>query len=184
MELDIANREFSPAVRRLQALGQNAPFEHGRRQLQMLAGQEVTAKSVDRKAEEIGEDIARRRTTLGQFRVAGGFPNSGRKPHCFPLFISLYVLPKKIYRVRRARLMFGFRQPVKLVGEFLIALRKAERMRSLGLGKEMRVPLNRDDSKHVMTKDGVADLIGLPVELETLKFRGLGQGREGVRNGR
>jgi hypothetical protein len=53
--------EFSPGVRRMQALvGQQAPFDHGREQLKVLAGLEVTTKSVERTAETIGGDIARR----------------------------------------------------------------------------------------------------------------------------
>ena len=59
VELDIENTEFSPGVRRMQALvGQQAPFDHGREQLQLLAGLEVTTKSVERIAEAIGTDIA------------------------------------------------------------------------------------------------------------------------------
>ena len=61
VELDIANTEFSPGVRRMQALvGQQAPFEHGREQMKLLAGLEVNAKAVERTAEAIGGDIARR----------------------------------------------------------------------------------------------------------------------------
>ena len=60
-ELDIENTEFSPGVRRMQAaVGQDAPFEHGRQQLQLLAGIKVAAKSVERNAEAIGEHIAAR----------------------------------------------------------------------------------------------------------------------------
>ncbi|MGH9658179.1 MAG: hypothetical protein ACRD96_06520 [Bryobacteraceae bacterium] len=60
VELDIENTEFSPGVRRMLALvGQQAPFEHGREQLKVLAGLEVTTKAVERVAEAIGEDIAR-----------------------------------------------------------------------------------------------------------------------------
>ena len=59
VELDIENTEFSPGVRRMQALvGQQAPFDHGREQLQLLAGLEITTKSVERIAEAIGTDIA------------------------------------------------------------------------------------------------------------------------------
>ena len=58
-DLDIEHSEFSPGVRRMQALvGQDAPFDHGREQLRLLAGLEVTAKSVERAAESIGADIA------------------------------------------------------------------------------------------------------------------------------
>ena len=61
VELDIENTEFSPAVRRMQALvGQQAPFAHGREQMQLLAGLEVTTKSVERTAEAIGDDIVQR----------------------------------------------------------------------------------------------------------------------------
>jgi hypothetical protein len=61
VELDIENTEFSPGVRRMQALvGQAAPFDHGREQMKVLAGLEVTTKSVERTAEVIGADIAQR----------------------------------------------------------------------------------------------------------------------------
>jgi hypothetical protein len=61
VELDIENREFSPGVRRMQALvGQAAPFDHGREQMRVLAGLEVTAKSVERTAEGIGAEVAQR----------------------------------------------------------------------------------------------------------------------------
>src|SRR5439155_13107835 len=46
-------------VRRMQAtVGQDAPFDHGREQMKVLAGLEVTAKSVERTAEAIGAGIA------------------------------------------------------------------------------------------------------------------------------
>jgi len=61
VELDIEHTEFSPGVRRMQALvGQDAPFDHGREQIKVLAGLEVTTKSVERNAEAIGADIAQR----------------------------------------------------------------------------------------------------------------------------
>ncbi len=60
-ELDIVDTEFSPGVRRMQALvGQDAPFDQGREQMKVLAGLEVTTKAVERVAESIGADIARR----------------------------------------------------------------------------------------------------------------------------
>jgi hypothetical protein len=60
-ELDIENTKLSPGVRRmLGAVGQEAPFEHGRQQMKLLAGLEVTTKAVERTAEAIGEDIAAR----------------------------------------------------------------------------------------------------------------------------
>lgn len=60
-ELDIVNTEFSPGVRRMQAVvGQDASFDHGREQMELLADLKVTTKSVERVAESIGSDIARR----------------------------------------------------------------------------------------------------------------------------
>lgn len=60
VELDIQNTEFSPGVRRMQALvGQEAPFDQGRERMKTLAGLEVTTKSVERVAEAIGADVAR-----------------------------------------------------------------------------------------------------------------------------
>ena len=61
VELDIENAEASPGVRRMHALvGQEAPFDHGREQMKVLAGLEVTTKAVERTAEMIGGDIARK----------------------------------------------------------------------------------------------------------------------------
>jgi hypothetical protein len=58
-QLDVENRDCSPGVRRMQAIvGQETPFDHGREQMKVLAGLEVTAKSVERTAEAIGADIA------------------------------------------------------------------------------------------------------------------------------
>lgn len=64
VQLDVENTEFSPGVRRMQAMvGQEAPFDHGREQMKVLAGLEVTTKSVERTAEAIGADIAQREQT-------------------------------------------------------------------------------------------------------------------------
>jgi hypothetical protein len=61
VELDIENTEFSPGVRRMQAMvGQAAPFDQGREQMKVLAGLEVTAQSVERTAEALGADITQR----------------------------------------------------------------------------------------------------------------------------
>jgi hypothetical protein len=61
VELDIENSDFSPGVRRMQALvGQEAPFDRGRQQMKLLADLEVTTKAVERTAEAIGADIAAR----------------------------------------------------------------------------------------------------------------------------
>jgi hypothetical protein len=60
-ELDIVDTRYSPAVRRMMAaVGSDAAFEQGREQMQLLAGLEVTRKAVERHAEAIGGDIARR----------------------------------------------------------------------------------------------------------------------------
>lgn len=58
-ELDIEGVESSPAVRRMQALvGAEAAFDHGREHMKLLAGLEVSTKSVERAAESVGSDIA------------------------------------------------------------------------------------------------------------------------------
>lgn len=60
-QLDIENRDCSPGVRRMDAIvGQQGPFDRGREQMKLLAGLDVTAKSVERTAEAIGADIAAR----------------------------------------------------------------------------------------------------------------------------
>jgi len=60
-ELDIEDTEFSPGVRRMQALmGQDDPFDQGREKMKVLAGLAVTTKSVERTAEAIVADIAGR----------------------------------------------------------------------------------------------------------------------------
>jgi hypothetical protein len=69
VELDIENTEFSPGVRRMQAMvGQEAPFDHGREQMKVLGGLEVTTKGVERTAEAMGADIAQREQ--GEIRKA------------------------------------------------------------------------------------------------------------------
>jgi hypothetical protein len=60
-ELDVEGTEYSPALRRMMALvGSEGSFEQGRQQLDQLAGLQVTTKAVERQAEAIGEDIAKR----------------------------------------------------------------------------------------------------------------------------
>ena len=57
--LDIEKTDLSPGVRRMLALvGSEAPFDHGRQQVELLAGLAVTAKAVERTAEATGADIA------------------------------------------------------------------------------------------------------------------------------
>jgi hypothetical protein len=56
---DIDGTDLSPGVRRMLALvGSEAPFDQGRRQMELLAGLEVTTKAVERTSEAIGGDIA------------------------------------------------------------------------------------------------------------------------------
>jgi hypothetical protein len=58
-QLDVENCDCSPGVRRMDAMvDQQGPFARGREQMKVLAGLEVTAKSVERTAEAIGADIA------------------------------------------------------------------------------------------------------------------------------
>ena len=60
-ELDVVGTECSPGVRRMMAVvGSESSFDGGRAQLELLAGLEITAKAVERHAEAIGGDIARR----------------------------------------------------------------------------------------------------------------------------
>ena len=58
-QLDVDNTELSPGVRRMLAVvGAAASFDHGRQQIEALAGLQITAKAVERTAEAIGSDIA------------------------------------------------------------------------------------------------------------------------------
>jgi Uncharacterised protein family (UPF0236) len=57
-ELDVDGTEYSPAVRRMMAtVGSETSFQHGKEQLELLAGLAVTTKAVERQAEAIGDDI-------------------------------------------------------------------------------------------------------------------------------
>ncbi len=60
--LDVEDTEFSPGVRRMLALvgSECSSFDRGRAQMDQLAGLQVTTKAVERIAEAIGADIARR----------------------------------------------------------------------------------------------------------------------------
>ena len=63
-ELDVQGVACSPGVRRMLAVvGSESSFEHGREQLELLAGLAVPAKAVERHAEAIGADIAAREQT-------------------------------------------------------------------------------------------------------------------------
>ena len=60
-ELGVEGTTYSPAVRRMMAVvGSEASFDHGREQLLLLAGIDVTAKAVERQSEAIGADIEAR----------------------------------------------------------------------------------------------------------------------------
>jgi len=60
-ELDVEATQYSPGVRRMTALvGSETSFDRGRALLEELAGVALTAKAVEREAEEIGADIAAR----------------------------------------------------------------------------------------------------------------------------
>jgi hypothetical protein len=55
-----AKRSRRPCPRRQAMVGPEAPFEHGREPMNVLAGLEVTAKPVERTAEAKGADVVRR----------------------------------------------------------------------------------------------------------------------------
>jgi hypothetical protein len=60
-ELDVVKTSESPGVRRrLATVGHAAPFDHGRRQREVLAGRKATTQAVERTAEAIGWDILAR----------------------------------------------------------------------------------------------------------------------------
>jgi hypothetical protein len=60
-QLGVAGLESSPGVRRMEAIvGSNAPFGRGCEPLKVLAGLDVTAKAIERTAETIGTEIAKR----------------------------------------------------------------------------------------------------------------------------
>lgn len=81
VELDIKNTELSPGVRRMQGMvGQEAPFDRGREQMKLLAGLEVTAKSVERTAEALGADIAQREHKEIQRALQLDLPVVGGEP--------------------------------------------------------------------------------------------------------
>ena len=60
-ELDVEATACSPGVRRMiGVVGSETSFEHGREQLESLAGLDLTTKTVERQAEAVGADIAAR----------------------------------------------------------------------------------------------------------------------------
>lgn len=80
-EWDIERTEFSPGVRRMMALvGQECSFDAGRRQLDLLAGVEVTAKAIERIAEAIGSDIEACERETQQCAMQLNLPLVGGRP--------------------------------------------------------------------------------------------------------
>ena len=90
IELDVENTKASPGVRRmLAAVGQDAPFDHGRRQMKLLADLEVTAKAVERTAEGIGADIAARQQEEIQRATRGKLPMVPSGPPIPILYVQI-----------------------------------------------------------------------------------------------
>ena len=60
-DAELEGTEYSPGVRRMMAtVGSDSSFQHGREELELLAGLTVTTKAVERQAEAIGGDIVHR----------------------------------------------------------------------------------------------------------------------------
>jgi hypothetical protein len=79
--LDIENQDLSPGVRRMLAVvGSEAPFDHGRQQMQLLAGLAVTTKAVERTAETLGQDICARQQERIQQALQLNLPLIAGKP--------------------------------------------------------------------------------------------------------
>ena len=90
IELDVENTEESPGVRRMLAtVGQEAPFDQGRRQMKLLADLEVTAKAVERTAEGIGADIAARGRQEIQRAIRGELPMVPSGPPIPILYVQI-----------------------------------------------------------------------------------------------
>jgi len=67
-------------------VGQEAPFDHGREQRKVLAGLEVTTKSVERTAEAIGAAIAQHEPN--EIRNLRG------SPPCFHAYATIEIIPR------------------------------------------------------------------------------------------
>ena len=90
IELDVENTEMSPGVRRmLAAVGQDGPFDHGRRQMELLADLKVTTKAVERTAEAIGADIAGREREEIQRTLRGELPMVASGPPIPILYVQM-----------------------------------------------------------------------------------------------
>jgi len=90
IELDVENTTASPGVRRMLAMvGLAAPFEHGRRQMKLLADLAVTAKAVERTAEGIGSDIAAREREEIKRAIRGELPMVPSGPPIPILYVQM-----------------------------------------------------------------------------------------------
>ena len=90
IELDVDNTTLSPGVRRMLAtVGQEAPFDQGRRQMKLLADLEVTAKAVERTAETIGEDVAAGEREEIQRAIRGELPMVPSGPPIPILYVQI-----------------------------------------------------------------------------------------------
>ena len=90
IELDVENTEMSPGVRRMMAVvGQDGPFDQGRRQMELLAGLKVTTKAVERTAEAIGADIDAHQQHEIQRTIRGEFPMAPSGPPIPILYVEI-----------------------------------------------------------------------------------------------
>ena len=105
--LDIEKTELSPGVRRMLALvGSDTSFDHGRRQIELLAGLEVTTKAVERTAESIGADIAgREQEAVNQaLQLHGGYG-----------YLSEYGIEKIVRDLRVHQILEGTNEIMRLI---------------------------------------------------------------------
>src|SRR5260370_34860604 len=76
-KLDMEGTGYSPGVRRMMAVvGSDCSFDQGREQLELLAGLQVTSKSVERQAEAIGCDVAREKKGKSEPARERGLPQN------------------------------------------------------------------------------------------------------------
>jgi hypothetical protein len=81
VQLDVVSQDLSPGVRRmLSVVGAEAPFDHGREQMRLLAGLSVTTKAVERTAEAVGADIVASEQQQIQQALQLDLPVGGGEP--------------------------------------------------------------------------------------------------------
>jgi len=86
--LDVEKTGFSPGLRRMMArTGAEVCFDKARDMIRELAGIEITDKDVERIAEAIGADIARKEEEKKEAAMADELPDSNEKP------LILYIAP-------------------------------------------------------------------------------------------